>query len=128
MHVRVFRPQKPYPDFRKIRRIREIRILQDARFHPERSRGASSASAEFALCDTLSVYRVTCVPALTILSPPSYTHAMKARTPTGKRRKLTRKEIGAMKELIRRLRGSMKGSGAYEILMEERRRDLARGK
>jgi len=33
-----------------------------------------------------------------------------------------------MKEFIRNLKGSLKGGRAYEILMEERRRDLARGK
>jgi len=57
-------------------------------------------------------------------------------TPKKRRRKLTRNpstplragQIEAMKEFIRNLKGSLKGGRAYEILMEERRRDLARGK
>ena len=50
---------------------------------------------------------------------------MKARTAPAlrdrRKRNLTRKQVEAMKEFIRSLRGSDKGGRAYEILMEERR-------
>lgn len=49
---------------------------------------------------------------------------MKARTITRRKRTPTReKELEDLKELIRKSRGSLKGSGALEYLLRERRNE-----
>jgi len=50
------------------------------------------------------------------------------RRPPKKKRKLTRDQVRAMKEFIASERGCLKGSGALEFLLAERRRDNARNK
>lgn len=53
---------------------------------------------------------------------------MKRRIPKKKKRKLSREQHRTTDHFIRSLRGCMKGSGALQFLLAERRKDNARNK